>query len=103
MKRVFICSKYAGDVARNTVIAERLCRKAIAEGYAPFAAHLLYTRFLDDAIPSERTAGQACALEFMEICDEVWIFIHDGISPGMERERQHALFLGKPLVYMEIL
>ena len=48
MKRIFICSRYAGDVPRNTATAERLCRKAVERGCAPFAPHLLYTRFLDD-------------------------------------------------------
>ena len=48
MKRVFICSRYAGDVPRNTATAERPCREAVARGCAPFAPHLLYTRFPDD-------------------------------------------------------
>ena len=54
MKKIFICSRYAGDVTRNVVVAERLCRKAVEQGCAPFAPHLLFTRFLDDEKASER-------------------------------------------------
>jgi len=103
MKRVFICSRYAGDVPRNTSTAERLCRKAVARGCAPFAPHLLYTRFLDDEKASERETGIACGLTFMEICDEVWVFTGDGLSDGMRREVDHARRLGKPVVELEVL
>ena len=33
MKRIFICSRYAGDTARNEAVAERLCRKAVEAGH----------------------------------------------------------------------
>ena len=103
MKRVFICSRYAGDVPRNTATAERLCRKAVERGCAPFAPHLLYTRFLDDEKASEREAGITCGLTFMETCDEVWVFTGDGISDGMRREVDQARRLDKPVVELEVL
>ena len=103
MKRVFICSRYARDVSRNTVTAERLCRKAVERGCAPFAPHLLYTRFLDDGKTSEREAGIACGLTFMETCDEVWVFTGEGLSDGMRREVDHARRLCKPVVEVEVL
>lgn len=103
MKRVFICSRYAGDIPRNTATTERLCRKAVEHGCAPFAPHLLYTRFLDDGKNSEREAGIACGLTFMEICDEVWVFTGEGLSDGMRREVDHAQRLGKPVVEMEVM
>lgn len=98
MKRVFICSRYAGHIAENTAVAERLCRKAVEQGCAPFAPHLLYTRFLDDEKHSEREAGIACGMRFMEACDEVWVFVGAGVSDGMRREIDHARCLGKPVV-----
>jgi hypothetical protein len=101
VKRVFICSRYAGDVTQNVTVAERLCRKAVERGCAPFAPHLLYTRCLDDGKPSEREAGIACGLTFMEACDEVWVFTGAGVSEGMRREICQARRLGKPVVEIE--
>ena len=98
MKRIYICSRYAGDTARNEVLAERLCRKVIEAGHAPFAPHLIYTRFLDDRDVSERELGIACGLTFMEVCDEVWVYSADGFSSGMGRELDQAFWLGKPVV-----
>ena len=98
MKRIYLCSRFAGEPAKNVVVAERLCRKLVDAGQAPFAPHLLYPRFLDDRNPSERELGIACGLTFMEVCDEVWVYTADGVSSGMGRELDHALRLGKTLV-----
>jgi len=75
----------------------------VERGCAPFAPHLLYTRFLDDAKTSEREAGITCGLTFMETCDEVWVFTGDGISDGMRREVDQARRLDKPVVELEVL
>ncbi len=98
MKRIYLCSRYAGDTVRNVAVAKRLCRKLIDAGQAPFATHLLYPRFLDDGNPSERELGIACGLTFMAVCDEVWLYSVDGLSSGMRREVGHAIRLGKTLV-----
>lgn len=97
-KRVFICSRYAGDVERNVLTAVALCRTAIEASCAPFAPHLLYARFLDDNDPAQRECGISLGLEFMAVCDEVWVYIGDGISDGMRREMEHARKIGKPVV-----
>ena len=103
MKRVFICSRNAGDVPRNTATAEQLCRKAVERGCALWAPHLLYARFLDVGKTSEREAGIACGLTFMKGCDEVWVFTGEGLSDGMRREVDHARRLGKPVVGLGVL
>lgn len=103
MKRVFICSRYAGDIRHNTAIAQRLCRMAVERGCAPFAPHLIYPLFLYDGNSSEREAGIACGLMFMEICDEVWVFTGAGLSDGMRREVAHAQSLGKPVIEVPIV
>ncbi len=97
MKRIYLCSRYAGDTATNFALAERLCRQVIGGG-APFAPHLLYPRFLDDRNPSERECGIACGLTFMEVCDEVWVYSGNGLSSGMRREVDHAIRLGRPVI-----
>ena len=97
-KRVFICSRYVGDIECNVEIALALCRMAVGAGCAPFAPHLIYTRFLEDGDPIERELGISLGLRFMEVCDEVWVYIGDGISEGMRREIAHARRLGKTIV-----
>jgi hypothetical protein len=37
MKKVFICSPFAGDTERNIQIARKLCKLEIEAGNAPFA------------------------------------------------------------------
>ena len=101
MKRIFLCSRYAGDTVRNEAVAERLCRRVVEAGHAPFAPHLLYPRFLNDEDPTERELGIASGLAFMEVCDEVWVYTSDGVSSGMGRELDHAIRLDKPVVEIE--
>lgn len=97
-RRVFICSRYAGDIEHNVEVAQALCRMAIDAGRAPFATHLLYTRFLDEDDPAQRELGISMGLRFMEVCEEVWAYIGEDISEGMRREMEHARALGKPVI-----
>lgn len=97
-KRIFVCSRYAGDIEHNVEVARALCRVAVDAGCAPFAPHLLYTQFLSDGDPDQRDLGILLGLRFMEACDEVWVYVGDGISDGMSRELEHARPLDKPIV-----
>jgi hypothetical protein len=101
MKRVFICSPFAGEIERNIGVAKALCQKAMKQGYAPFAPHLLYPRFVDDLNPDERAAGINCGLSFMQTCSEVWAFIGNGISRGMKEELAYAKQLNKTIVEIQ--
>lgn len=96
--RVFICSKYAGDIEHNVEVARTLCRMAVKAGCAPFAPHLLYTQFLDEDDPTQRDLGISLGLRFMEACDKVWVYVGEGISEGMRREIKHARLLAKRIV-----
>ena len=98
MKRIFVCSPFAGDTRQNVLVAQRLCLKVVAAGHAPFAPHLLYPGFMNDAVPAHREAGIACGLAYLETCDEVWSYIGGGISSGMRREIELAEKLGKPVI-----
>jgi hypothetical protein len=98
MKKIFVCSPFAGEVDRNVRFAKKMCRMVMDAGNAPFAPHLLYPRFSDDNDPTQRAAGITCGLAFMETCDEVWVFAGNGISSGMRQEIEHAERLGKPVV-----
>ena len=47
-KKVYVASRYAGDVKKNTKAAATYCRHVIRKGYMPIAAHLMYPGSLDD-------------------------------------------------------
>jgi len=101
-KRVFICSRYAGNVIHNIDVARALCLMALEDGCAPFAPHLLYTQVLDDCDPTQRETGISRGLRYMEACDEVWVYSAEGISDGMRREIDHARSLGKPVIMLKV-
>jgi hypothetical protein len=85
---------YAG----NTALCERLCLEVSILGYAPFAPHLLYPRFLRDSDPADREAGIEAGLAWMKVCDEVWVYRRFGLSVGMRHEMVAASGMNKPIV-----
>lgn len=97
-KRIFVCSRYYGDTEYNIKVAEQFCRMVVDAGHAPFAPHLIYTRFLNDDYPEERECGITLGLQFMEVCDEVWVYTKEGISAGMQKEVDHGQKLGKQII-----
>jgi len=101
--RVYVASRYAGDVERNVVAAVRCCQFTIRRGCMPIASHLLYPQMLQDNIPEERELGTVFGLALLALCDEVWIFTDgDGLSPGMAAEEHEAKRLGKPIRYFDL-
>lgn len=97
IKRIFICSPFAGDVEQNIAAAKTYCLFAIHRDCAPFAPHLLYPRFMDDRLPRQRDEAIRCGMAFLRACHEVWVF-GEKISPGMNRELQLARNLNKPII-----
>ena len=100
-KRIFVASPLRGDIEANIARAERLCKRVAEMGHAPFAPHLLYTRFLDDSIESERNCGIECGLRFLDACDELWAF--GAPTAGMSAEIAHAQALGIPVRVMQAI
>ena len=89
-KKVYVASKYAGDVSANTKEALKHCRYVIAEGCMPIASHILYAAsgILKDDDPEERELGLMFGLALLGLCDEIWVF--GDISPGMAAEIEEA-------------
>lgn len=96
--KVYIVSRYAGDVENNIKKAVRYCRFAIDKRKMPIASHLLYPQIIDDNIPEEREIGTMYGLALLALCDEVWCF-GKKLSPGMELEVKEAKRLKKPIKY----
>ena len=98
-RKVYVASKYAGNVDVNIAAAVSYCRRVIDEGYMPVASHLLYPQILDDHDPNEREMGLMFGLALLRICDEVWVF--GEVSSGMAQEIEEAKRLKKTLRYFK--
>lgn len=100
--KVYVVSKYAGDVKSNVAAAITYCRFVIEKGKIPIASHLLYPRMLDDTNLTERELGTMFGLALLTICDEVWVFGKER-SSGMEQEIKEAKKLQKHIRYLEVI
>ena len=58
---VFVCSPYAGEVARNVRYASELCRMITELGGIAMCPPLLYPQFYSDDQPGGREAGMTAA------------------------------------------
>jgi hypothetical protein len=104
-KKVYVVSRYAGDIEKNTDDAIRACRFLIKRHKQPIASHLMYPSILglDDTDKDSRELGLMYGLSLLAICDEVYCFVTgDGISKGMETEIREAKKLGKPIHYIKV-
>ena len=99
IKKIYVASKYAGDIDANVNAAIGYCRKVVEQGFMPVASHLLYPQILDDNNPSERNLGLRFGLALLAVCDEVWVF--GEVSSGVAKEIEVARRLEKPLRYFE--
>lgn len=104
VRRVFICSPYRANgpdaVRRNVEAAEMACRLALEAGFAPFAPHLLYTRFLNEGDEREREAGIVAGVAWMAGCHELWAVYPGEVwcaTEGMRREIEEAFRFGIPV------
>lgn len=90
---IYVCSPLRGDIDRNIHKAIGYCRYIYSRGGIPLAPHVIFTTFLDDAVPEERAAGIELGLEVLSMCDELWAF-GEKISEGMSYEITRAKKLG---------
>jgi hypothetical protein len=104
--RVFICSPYKETAERtiedNIHLAKWMCKKAILEGKAPFAPHLIYPLILDDNDSLCRNIGLEAAKQFLRVCEEIWIPMNMLPSRGMEEEIAEARRCGIRIVEINI-
>lgn len=96
MKLIFVASPYAGDVEKNIEYAKEACRYVLNEGSAFFCPHLLYPQILDDDNLEERKLGINMGKEFLDKCDELWVF-GNRISSGIFEEIEFARRKGIPI------
>ena len=97
-RKIYVASRYAGDVDANVKAAIGYCRLVIDKGYMPIASHLLYPQILNDNNLEERELGIMFGLALLRDCDEVWVF--GELSLGVAREIEEARRLNKRLKFM---
>ena len=95
---VYICSRYSGDVKRNTEMARLYCRYAVDQGYIPLAPHLLLPQFLSEE--TERDLAISIDLRFLSLCQELWVCGSE-LSEGMRRELEQATLAGMPVRFVK--
>ena len=106
-KKVYIVSKYAGDIEQNKQDAICFCRAAIKAGFIPVASHLLYPQILNDSDAEERELGLLFGQALLAVCDEVWVFAFIDakgeyiLSPGMKEELREARRLKKMVRFID--
>jgi len=98
-RKIYVASKYTGDVDANVAAAITYCRRVINEGYMPIASHLMYPAILNDHDKIERELGLMFGLALLRLCDEVWVF--GSISSGMAQEIEEAKHWHIPIRYFE--
>ena len=94
VRRVYVSHPFAGDPKGNIERVRGISRQLAAEGVLPVAPHLYLPQFLDER--TERDAALRLCLELLGTCDEVRVF-GAAISPGMQREIEHARAHGLPV------
>lgn len=88
-EKVYICSRFTGDVDANVANALRYCRFALSKGKFPIAPHCYLPRFMDDSNLTERELAMSFALRLLSECREIWVF-GNTISNGMRQEINEA-------------
>ncbi len=102
--KVYVASRYAGDVAQNAANAARASRYVASKKCIPIAVHLMYPQMgFDDSKPTERELCMLFGMALLAVCDELWCFTVDGvISRGMAQEIDEAKRLNIPVKYFDM-
>ena len=107
-KKVYVISRFAGDIDGNIAATREFCRFLImVHQKIPIASHLLFPQMFavtgQTGEPTDiREIGLLYGLALMKTCDEAWVFTNgQPISEGMEEEIREAKKLGIPVIVNE--
>lgn len=103
-KLVFVSTPFHADTGaemqRNIRLAQRICKQVLEDGDIPYAPHLLFPQFLDDADARQRAAGICAGIAMLRRCD-ILVFSGRSVTDGMVQEMNAASDLGIPIVYLK--
>lgn len=113
-QKVVIESPYSGDIATNVEYALACVQESLSRKEAPFASHLLYTRFpengsgdyaghkSDEGDPERRLDGIGAGYRWGKEASLVAMYTDLGISEGMGKAREFYLSRGVRVVYRKL-
>jgi hypothetical protein len=87
MKLIYICSPLSGN-PENIEKAKKFCRFVLQSGNIPFAPHVYFTQFMDNSNPEDRNLALEMNKQFLEVCDELWVFGKE-LTEGMKIELEY--------------
>ncbi len=102
LSRVGAMSVAEFDAHKNLDYACDLCRYVALRGDAPYASHLLLTRFLDDNVEAERAAGIESGLAWGRHAQLTVVGVDRGISRGMQYGIDRARKEGRPIEWLSM-
>lgn len=95
MRKVAIESPLGGAFAASLRYARLCALDCIRRNENPYASHLFFTQFLDDATPEERELGIKAGLEWAALADCRVVYMDLGVSDGMRLGIEAARALGQ--------
>lgn len=96
---VVLESPLAGDFETNRRYALWCAYDCYLRGEAVYASHLIYTQFLNDMAPHERTYGIVSGFKWAKHANYAVFYTDLGMSPGMEKAQNKWLADRKPVVF----
>ena len=97
-KLVFVCSPYSGDTETHISNTRRYCRFVFDRGAVPFAPHLYFPQFMDEADAEQRNVSMGAGLVVLAEADELWVF-GDKLTDEMRLELEVADGFGIPMKF----
>jgi hypothetical protein len=101
---VFVCSEFGG-LESNLLLARQYCQYVLRDKVKKnnvFAPHLFFPTFLNESSKEDRALGIHLGLGWLEKCNEVWVFVRNGVlSEGMVKEIDYALNIGTPVFFFD--
>lgn len=101
MPKVIVESPFAGPdeqtIKRNMQYAREACNHCVIRGENPFASHIFYTQFLDDADPLQRAIGIEMGFARWDDAEKIVFYLDYGLSPGMQKALARAFAMGLPI------
>lgn len=97
---VYMCSPFSGDTKVNLELARRFCAHAVGQRKIPFAPHLHYPQFMDDADPDHWELAMFFNRVLLAKCEALWACVGH-VSPGMRLEIGWARDLDLPIKFFD--
>jgi hypothetical protein len=94
-QRVYVCHPFADAPVANEARVREIARGLFDEGIVAIAPHLYLPHIFDEQ--TQRHLALDACLQLVEMCDQVRVY-GKRVTPGMQREIEHAQLCRIPVV-----